>query len=125
MMVNILCIDNSKTIRQVVKDCVLDLNYEFFEAKDGNTGIDLANSIDSLKMIIIDWNIPGFSGGDILNYFRSNDKFNNSLILVLIGIENKEDVIKAIGMGANMYILKPFSVSNLQDKIEEMIKNAA
>ena len=124
-MVNILCIDNSKTIRQVVKDCVLDLNYGFFEAKDGNAGIDLADSIDSLKMIIIDWNIPGFSGGDILNYFRSNDKFNNLLILVLIGIENKEDVIKAIGMGANMYILKPFSVSNLQDKIEEMIKNAA
>lgn len=124
-MVNILCIDNSKTIRQVVKDCVLDLNLGFIEAENGNIGIELANSIENLKMIIIDWNMPGLSGRDTLNYFRSNIKFNDSLILVLIRIENKEDVMKAIGMGANMYILKPFSVSSLQNKIEEMIKNAA
>jgi len=124
-MVNILCIDNSKTIRQVVKDCVLDLNYGFFEAEGGNAGIELAKEIEHLKMIIIDWNMPGLSGRDTLNYFRSNVKYNDSLILVLIRIENKEDVIKAIGMGANMYVLKPFSVSELQDKIEEMIKNAA
>jgi two-component system chemotaxis response regulator CheY len=124
-MVNILCIDNSKTIRQVVKDCVLDLNYGFYEAENGIVGIDLANTLENLNMIIIDWNMPGMSGIDTLNYFRSNEKYNDSLILVLIRIENKEDVMKAIGMGANMYILKPFSVNSLQDKIEEMIKNAA
>ena len=124
-MINILCIDNSKTIRQVVKDCVLDLNYDFFEADNGNDGIDLANTIAQLKMIIIDWNMPGLSGKETLSHFRNNTKFKDSLILVLIRIENKEEVINAIDMGANMYILKPFSVSNLQDKIEEMIKNAA
>ncbi len=122
---NILCIDNSKTIREVVKDCVLDLNYNFFEAESGNIGIDLANSIEELKMIIIDWNMPGMSGKDTLSYFRNNKKYLNTLILVLIRIQNKEEVMDAIDMGANMYILKPFNVNKLQEKIEEMIKNAA
>lgn len=123
-MINILCIDNSKTIRQILKDCILDLNYGFFEAEDGNTGIELANSISGLSMIIVDWNIPGMSGRDTLINLRKIHMLDNTLILVLISIENKEDVMEAIELGANMYMLKPFSVNKLQDKIEEMIKNA-
>ena len=123
-MVNILCIDNSKTIRQVLKDCVLDLGYGFFEAENGKVGIEVAEEIENLRMVIIDWNMPVMSGKETLSYFRATEKYKDSLILVLIRIENKEEVMRAIDMGANMYILKPFSVNNLQDKIEEMIKNA-
>ena len=123
-MINILCIDNSITIRQILKDCILDLNYGFFEAEDGSAGIELANSISGLDMIIVDWNMPGMSGRDTLINLRNNHMLDNTLILVLIRIENKEDVIEAIELGANMYMLKPFSVNKLQDKIEEMIKNA-
>ena len=65
-MVNILCIDNSKTIRQVIKDCVLDLNYGFYEAENGLTGLTLAPSIDNLGMIIVDWNMPAMSGKETL-----------------------------------------------------------
>lgn len=121
-MTNILCIDNSLTIRQVIKDCVLDLNYGFFEASDGNTGIELAKTISDLEMIIVDWNMPGLSGRETLSILRT--QFKNAKFLVLIRIENKEDVIEAINLGADNYILKPFIVNKLQEKIEEMIKNA-
>ncbi len=123
-MVNILCIDNSKTIRRIVKDCVLDLKYEFYEAENGQKGIELANSISDLKMIIVDWNMPGMSGKETLRALRDNKLLNDSLILALIRFENKEEVIESLDMGANMYMLKPFSVNKLQEKIEEMIKNA-
>ena len=123
-MINILCIDNSKTIRQVIKDCILDLNYGFYEADNGNSGIEIGETIEDLKMIILDWNMPGMSGKETLRNIRNIDKFNNSLILVLIRIENKEEVIEAVDLGADMYMLKPFSVNKLQEQIEEMIKNA-
>ena len=124
MMVNILCIDNSKTIRQVIKDCVLDLNYGFYEAENGLTGLTLAPSIDNVGMIIVDWNMPAMSGKETLRRIKEDPKLANALCLILIRIENKEEVIGAISMGANNYILKPFSVNKLQEKIEEMIKNA-
>ena len=123
-MINILCIDNSKTIRQIIKDCVLDLNYGFYEAADGISGIEMAPDIENLGMIILDWNMPTMSGKETLRNLRDIEKFNNSLILVLIRIENKDEVMEAIDMGATNYMLKPFSVNRLQDKIEEMIKNA-
>ena len=123
-MVNILCIDNSKTIRQVIKDCILDLNYGFYEAENGTTGLEMASIIDSLLMIIVDWNMPGIGGKETLRRIKENTKISSALCLVLIRIENKEEVMEAIDMGANDYVLKPFSVNELQDKIEEMIKNA-
>ena len=69
-MVNILCIDNSKTIRQVIKDCVLDLGFEFYEASDGETGLEMANEINDLKMIIVDWNMPTLSGRETLRRLK-------------------------------------------------------
>jgi len=123
-MVNILCIDNSRTIRQVIKDCVLDLNYGFYEAENGTTGLEMVDTIDNLFMIIVDWNMPGISGRETLRRIKENTKISSVLCLVLIRIENKEEVMEAIDLGANNYMLKPFSVNKLQDKIEEMIKNA-
>jgi len=123
-MVNILCIDNSKTIRRVIKDCVLDLKYGFYESEDGLKGIELAKTIDNLKMIIVDWNMPTISGKETLRRIMEIPSLANAMCLILIRIENKEEVIDAIKLGATNYILKPFSVNKLQEKIEEMIENA-
>ncbi len=123
-MVNILCIDNSKTIRQVIKDCVLDLGYGFYEAENGNVGLEKADIIENLKMIIVDWNMPEISGKETLKKLKLNRKITNALYLVLIRIENKDEVMEALEMGANGYVLKPFSVKEVQDEIEKMIKNA-
>lgn len=123
-MINILCIDNSKTIREVIKDSVLDLSYNFYEAEDGNQGLEIVNTIDKLDLIIVDWNMPGLSGKETLKILCDDKRFSETKFLVLIRIENKEEVIEAIEIGANNYMLKPFSVNKLQEKINEMIKNA-
>ena len=123
-MINVLCIDNSETIRKVVQDCVLDLGYSFYQAENGKKGIELALKMDNLDLIILDWNMPVLSGKESLKRLRSNEKFNDILIFVLIKIENKQYALEALEMGANMYMLKPFSVNNMQEKIKELMKNA-
>lgn len=118
----ILCIDNSETIRKVVADCVVDLDYVFFEAENGQIGLEKAKSIDDLSLVIIDWNMPVMSGKETLIKFREN--YPNVLILVLIKFEKKDEVMLAIELGANEYMLKPFGVNELQNKIKEIIENA-
>ena len=119
---SILCIDNSETIRKVVKDCVMDLNYVFFEAENGKVGLEVAETIDTLELVIIDWNMPVMSGKETLRLFR--EKYPNVLLLALIKFEKKDEVMAAVDLGANGYMLKPFGVNELQDKIKEMIENA-
>jgi len=75
-------------------------------------------------LIILDWKMPLMSGRLTLKKLRSIEEFKNILILVLIRIENKDQVMDAIDMGADNYMLKPFSVNKLQEKIDELMKNA-
>ena len=123
-MTNILCIDNSDTIRKIVKDCVLDLGFNFFEAENGKEGLEKVKEIEDLKMVILDWNMPVMSGRETIVNLRNIPGFENVIILVLIKIENKDQVMQAVELGATNYMLKPFSVNNLQNKIEEIINDA-
>jgi|LGOV01.1.fsa_nt_gb two-component system chemotaxis response regulator CheY len=123
-MTNILCVDNSTTIRKIVQDCVLDLGFDFFEAENGKVGIEKAKEITDIRMVILDWNMPVMSGRETLVNLRNLEGFEQVIILVLIKIENKDQVMEAVNLGATNYMLKPFSVNNLQDKIEELIKDA-
>lgn len=123
-MATILCMDNSETIRKVVQDCVEDLGHQFVGAENGSVGMDLIESIDNLQMIILDWNMPVQSGRETLTKLRQLEWTKNVIILVMIKFENKDQVMDVVELGATNYMLKPFSVSNLQNKIEEMMKDA-
>ncbi|AIO19223.1 hypothetical protein KQ51_01346 [Candidatus Izimaplasma bacterium HR1] len=123
-MTNILCMDNSDTIRKIVMDCVLDLGFNFFEAENGREGLEKLKEVKDLKMIILDWNMPVISGKETLINIRNMEEYKDVIVLVLIKIENKDQVMEAIDLGATNYMLKPFSVNNLQNKIEELINDA-
>lgn len=123
-MTNILCIDNSDTIRKIVMDCVLDLGFNFYEAENGKEGLEKLGELPKLDMIILDWNMPVMSGRETLVNIRNIDEYKDVIILALIKIENKDQVMSAIDLGATNYMLKPFSVSKLQNKIEELINDA-
>ncbi len=118
---SILCIDNNETIRKIVKDCVMDLNYNFYEAENGELGLEVAESLSDLELIILDWNMPVMSGRETIKKLREKSDVK---ILVLIKFENKNQVMDAVELGATNYMLKPFSVNALQDKIFEVMKNA-
>ena len=123
-MTNILCMDNSETIRRIGMDCVLDLGFNFFEAANGKEGFERIKELPDLDMVILDWNMPVMSGKETLINLRNMEKMKGVIVLVLIKIENKDQVMEAIDLGATNYMLKPFSVNNLQNKIEELINDA-
>jgi two-component system chemotaxis response regulator CheY len=116
--------DNSDTIRKIVKDCVLDLGFLFFEAENGKEGLEKINEIPDLKMIILDWNMPVMTGRETLAKIREQEQLKDIIVLALIKIENKDQVMEAIDLGATNYMYKPFSVNSLQDKINELIQSA-
>ena len=121
---SILCVDNSETIRKVVKDCALDLGFDFHEASNCDKGLEVAQNIPDLDLLILDWNLPGMKGEDLVRKIKSNEQLSNIKILVLIKFEQKDQVMNAVDAGVTNYILKPFRVNDLQNKIEDTIKNA-
>ncbi|QMS85754.1 response regulator [Candidatus Xianfuyuplasma coldseepsis] len=123
-MATILCMDNSDTIRKVVQDCVEDLHHQFVGVENGKQGMEIAPTLSDLKLIVLDWNMPVQSGRETLLQIRETKATKDVMVLTLIKIENKDQVMDVIELGSTNYMLKPFRVNDLQDKIEEMMTNA-
>jgi len=121
----ILCVDNNETIRKVVKDSVKDLGYDFYEAVNGKEMFNVLNDTLVPDLIIIDWSMPVMSGKESIIKIRENNNYKNTTILVMINVLKKDQVMDAIDVGANYYVLKPFSVNKFQDEIKMIIEKSA
>jgi CheY-like chemotaxis protein len=63
------------------------------------------------KMILLDLNLPGMSGHDILQLLRAHEKTRYVPVIVLSTSDHKNDIKKALDLGANAYVSKPVGYS--------------
>lgn len=121
IMAKILSIDDSHTIRQMVKGAVDVLGYEFIEAENGEEGIDMVlKNLEDLVLVVMDWEMPILNGLDATLQLKANDQTKDIPILMLTTVNQPEKIIQAIKAGAQNYIMKPFTQEELMSKILEV-----
>ena len=72
---------------------------------------------ENIDMIISDWNLPDGIGYDLLVKIKATDKFKDTPFLMCTTMDNVEDILNAITAGADDYLVKPWSVEELQEKV--------
>ena len=122
----ILIADDHFLIRQFVKRTLVDSGIENIDlVNDGSEAIDSINvSIekrDLYDIIFLDWNMPIMSGIDVLSYIRTKPAYQNAAVVMFTAESEKQNIMKAIKMGATSYILKPIAPMELNKKIREII----
>jgi len=119
----VLIVDDSITIRQVVKNELVQLGFmehQIREAGDGKSASDiLANT--KFDMVISDWNMPKMDGLDLLKHIRSTPKLKDIPFLMLTSEANEENILKALEEGADQYITKPFKATMLEETIKKIL----
>ena len=96
--------DERALCESIAKGLRLD-GYEVDTVFDGEEAMDII-SAESYDLIILDLNLPGMDGLDILKNMRASDNETNVLILSARGGLN--DKIEGLDSGANDYLCKPF-----------------
>lgn len=120
IMKKILSIDDSATMRNIIKKPVEALGYEFLEASNGMNGLQvLSNEADNVCLILLDWNMPGMDGMEFLQKIKANIRYQSIPIIMVTTEAEKENVIKALQNGVKNYILKPFKNEELTQKINQ------
>jgi CheY-like chemotaxis protein len=102
----------------------LMLNSESFNVYTtdlGEEGIDLGKIYD-YDIILLDLNLPDMSGFEVLRSLRVSKV--NTPILVLTGLATIEDKVRAIGVGADDYLTKPFSRNELVARIHAIVRRS-
>ncbi len=118
----ILSIDDSGIIRKIIKASVGVLGYDFIEAEDGEEALKLLeNEYDDISLILLDWNMPGLDGYELLQMLKSDDRYKEIPVMMVTTESEKSNIIRAIKAGAINYLTKPFSNEDLITKIMECL----
>lgn len=117
----IMIVDDSSAMRAFIVSSLEEIgDFVFFEAK---TGFEALRELPrgTLSLIISDINMPDINGLELLNFVKKSDIYKNIPVL-MISTETKEDDLKrAISMGANAYLKKPFDAASLQESVKKLL----
>ncbi len=97
-------------IKEMLRDTKIDLRITV--AENGQKALDLlsrsiGSSENSFDFVILDLNLPKVHGFDVLSYMKSMHGLKNIPVVVMTGSLNEDDEVKARGMGAANFLIKP------------------
>jgi DNA-binding response OmpR family regulator len=101
--------------QRLVDECSLDVQV----VHDGTKAVQKADD-PSLRLVILDLNLPGVGGLDILREIRVRSV--NLLIIVVTGMGSVEDRVRGLNAGADDYMSKPFAFRELEARIRALLR---
>ena len=120
-MDTILVVDDSPTIRRMVRASLAALPaVTFVEAASGLQAIE-ALAVSRVQMVILDLNMPDMHGLDVLRFVRSHDNYKHVPVLILTTRGDQVSRDAAVHAGASAYMTKPFAPASLAASVNELM----
>lgn len=113
-MSKILIVEDEETIADLEKDYLEMSGYEVIIENDGVKGLESAMN-SNVDLIILDLMLPGMDGYDICKQLREE---KNIPIIMVSAKKDDIDKIRGLGLGADDYMTKPFSPSELVARVK-------
>lgn len=114
----VLVVDDQQTIRSLVRHGLQQLGVRDIEdAGDGEDGFR-ALLARPANLVVSDFNMPKLDGLGLLRAIRAHPPTSRTAFIMLTGRADKELVQRAVQFGVNNYLVKPFTVATLKEKIE-------
>lgn len=113
-----LVIDDSKTIRRILKKMLLEVGFdEVAEAGDGVEALEILRTGEKPQIALVDWNMPEMDGYTFIRIVRKRSDFDD-LRLMMVTTETELDRVEdALAAGADEYVMKPFTKDVILDKL--------
>jgi two-component system chemotaxis response regulator CheY len=123
--VRILVVDDFSTMRRIIRALLGDLGYtDVHEAGDGRSALDLLKG-QSFDFMITDCNMPGMTGLELLKAVRAEPSTKAMPVLMVTAEGKRDQILESAELGVSGYIMKPFTVQALKDRIESILHRMA
>jgi two-component system chemotaxis response regulator CheY len=117
---NVLTVDDSRTIRDMLRHTLEQAGFLVFQAEDGQQGLEVLDQSEP-HVIVTDINMPRLDGFGFIEGVRRNSRWRAVPILVLTTESDAEKKARAREAGATGWIVKPFN----PDKLIEAVRRVA
>jgi two-component system chemotaxis response regulator CheY len=122
-MATILIVDDSPTIRRMVKASLVSLDATFSEAASGLEAIE-SLAVAPIDAIVLDLNMPDMHGLDVLRFIRGHRQYSDVPVVVLTTRGDADSRGAALDAGASAYLTKPFAPAALAAVVKDLLANA-
>lgn len=121
----VLVVDDDEAIRTVVRWQLDDAGFRVVEADDGPTALRRIRD-DHPTLVVLDLSLPGLGGLDVLRSVRGGKTGRSDTpIIVLSGRSGETDRIVGLDLGADDYLVKPFSPGELAARVRSVLRRAS
>ncbi len=119
----ILIVDDKASFRRTLRNMLRSLGFrKFRDAGNGKEALDRLK-MERFDFIICDWKMPVMGGVEFFQAIREDEGFQDIPFLMITAEVEEATVAQALEAGVDGYILKPFLLDTLQEKISEMMTN--
>jgi CheY-like chemotaxis protein len=119
----ILIVDDEEVIRKFLKIHLTKLGYEVKEAADGEQAIEQLKK-GNFDLMICDILMPKKDGWEVVKEVKSNPRTKDIPVILLTAKNEDSDMFKGYDLGANYYMTKPFTKTQLLYGLKLMLDGA-
>ncbi len=116
----VLIVEDEELIQKFFVE-ILEYKYEIHVANNGDEGIKLANELIP-DMILLDIMMPETDGFEVCNTLRKDKNFEKSIIIMVTALSDRDTKMRALKMGADDIIAKPFNPIDVRTKVQLMFR---
>lgn len=118
MKYNVLVVEDQKEISDIISKYLVKEGYDHYVAGDGFEALDYFNH-QQFHLVLLDIMMPGIDGFEVLTEIR---KISDLPVIMLTAKQEEVDRLKGFDMGADDYVVKPFSTKELMRRIKVLLK---
>lgn len=112
-----LVIDDSRAMRLVLARMLTSLGFEVDQAANGQLGLERLAAGPVPDVILVDWHMPEMEGIEFVEHARSAEYAYPGRIIMVTTETEAGQVARALSLGADEYLMKPFTEDAVADKL--------
>lgn len=116
----ILIVDDEPNIVMSLEYTFKKQDFEVFIARDGSEAMEILEH-EVPDVILLDIMMPNVDGYQTLNYIKNNKNLEQTKVVFLTAKNKASDVEKGLNLGADKYLIKPFSVKKIVSEILDLL----
>ena len=113
-----LIVDDSTTIRMILRAYLKKLGFDVTEAVNGRDALDRLKAMTKADVVLVDWNMPEMDGLSFVRAVRADAGYAALPLMMVTTNTERANVSDALDAGANEYIMKPFTGAMIREKLE-------
>jgi two-component system KDP operon response regulator KdpE len=117
---SILVVDDEPPIRRFLRTSLTAQGYNALEADDGKTALEMLRR-NHVDVLVLDLGLPGMGGFDVIEHLR--DAGSALPIIVLSSRADEAGKVRALDLGADDYVMKPFGMDELLARIRAAVRH--